>query len=155
MIIVRLSLWQKLKLLFGWYLQIEEWPIGQSYYQYVLGPWETPRQFRSRWRCERCGEYIEGDRDGHKCVPRRPPYSSYVYGEGVVLAEILKVVGRRGIQLRDIQNLPGVLEQDYSTIQDRIEEYEKQIAVLETIKSSSVPDTDPQRARAPGGHETE
>ena len=50
MIIVSLSLWQKVKLLFGWYVQIELWPRdAQSYSQFVLPPWEEKRI----WRVER------------------------------------------------------------------------------------------------------
>ena len=46
MIIVYLSLWQKIKLLFGWYVQIELWPLGaQSYCQNVLPPWQPQRKW--------------------------------------------------------------------------------------------------------------
>ena len=48
MIIIRLSVWQKIRLLFGWYVQVEVWPhTAQSYAQYVLPPWEEKRVFRS------------------------------------------------------------------------------------------------------------
>lgn len=46
MIIVALSFWQRLKLLFGWYVQIELHPnTAQSYSQFVLPPWEEQRNF--------------------------------------------------------------------------------------------------------------
>lgn len=49
MIIVYLNLWQRIKLLFGWYVQIELWPkTAQSYSQFVLPPWEPKRIFRAQ-----------------------------------------------------------------------------------------------------------
>lgn len=47
MIVIRLSFIQKVKLIFGWYVQVEIWPCNsQSYYQTVLGPFTMPRVFR-------------------------------------------------------------------------------------------------------------
>lgn len=48
MIIIRLKFWQKIKLLFGWYVQIEIWPrTAQTYSSLVLAPWEQERIFRN------------------------------------------------------------------------------------------------------------
>jgi hypothetical protein len=48
MIIITLTFWQKLKLLFGWYVQVEIWPrSAQCYWHVVLAPWEQERIFRN------------------------------------------------------------------------------------------------------------
>ncbi len=49
MIIIRFKFYQRLKILFGWYVQVELWPPGvhQSHASYLLSPVEPERQ----WIC--------------------------------------------------------------------------------------------------------
>lgn len=50
MIVVRLNWWELIRMMLGWYIQIELSPRGkeaQSYSQYLLPPWEKEGQFRN------------------------------------------------------------------------------------------------------------